>query len=509
VKATDSKGRPPPVGVPSHAVSVYIAAVMLGAVGLAVLGWQVHPLHDGDVVALVVLCVLGILSESVRENEVGQRTSLSFTSIVSLGSVALVGPFGAAIVGAVPHLLGINKDRAQVRVFNSGMNSAQSAVGGFVYLLAGGAVDVTNVGGAGPLLLHVGAPLMLADVVICFLNAVMLSGIVRLSQGIPIRRFVLGLLGTSGPAYIGYGLIGFLFVVLWVPAGVGPFSAVLILAPLFAARWAFVQYGDEQRAHERTLSALVAALETKDLYTRGHSERVALLCDLMAGSLTLSQQDTESVRFAGMLHDIGKLAIPIRVLRSADRLSDEDLANISTHSERGVEMVRGIEFLEGSFEAILHHHERMDGRGYPDGLSGEDIPLFARIIAVADAFDFLTTPRWHRDALTVEDAVAEVRRHAGAQLDPLIVAALEHGLARHVWEPTQLEQSSKTNPVRAFEHDDPAASDLMAGLASRELAGHALDTRGPLCGTQGPHRPRYHSRGSVAGQQNETRQSAS
>ena len=90
---------------------------------------------------------------------------------------------------------------------------------------------------------------MVADVVICLMNAVILSGIVRLTQGTPIRRFVLGMLGTSGLSYVGYGVIGFLFVVLWIPAGVGPFSAVLILAPLFAARWGFVQYGSEQRAH--------------------------------------------------------------------------------------------------------------------------------------------------------------------------------------------------------------------------------------------------------------------
>ena len=464
------------MGVPSRVVASYIASVLLVAVGLAVLGWRTHPLRGDDVVALVVLCVMGVLSSSSKESNVGGRIGLSFTSIILLAAVPIVGPFGAAAVGAVTYLLVVNTDRVQVRVFNSAMTSAYGAAGAFIYVLAGGASDVTDARGVWPLLLHVAAPLMLADVVICLLNALILSGIVRLSQGTPIRRFVLGMLGTSGLAYIGYGVIGFLFVVLWIPAGVGPFSALLILAPLFAARWAFVQYGDEQRAHERTLSALVTAVETKDLYTRGHSERVALLCDLMAGSLTLSQQDTEALRFAGMLHDIGKLAIPTRVLRSAEGLSDADLATIATHAERGVEMLRGIEFLEGSFEAILHHHERMDGRGYPAGLVGEDIPLFARIIAVADAFDSLTTSRSHRDANTVDDAVAELYRRAGTQFDTSIVAALERALARHVWEPTQLEPGLMDTAGRAFDHDDPAASDLMAEHSSRGSVDSALDT---------------------------------
>jgi len=467
------------VSVLLDAVPTYIAAVVLGAVGLAVVGWWMHPLYGDDVVPLVVLCVMSILSESVRENEVGRRTALSFTSIVLLSSVALVGPFGAAVVGAAT-LLAVNKDRAQVRVFNSGMTSAIGAVGGFVYLLGWGAEHVSDISGAGPLLLHVGVPVMVADVAQCLSNAVILSGIVRLTQGTPIRQFVPGMLGTSGPIYVGYGIIGYLFVVLWIPAGVGPFSALLILAPLFVARWAFVQYGDEQRAHERTLSALVAAVEIKDLYTRGHSERVAILCELMASSLSMSRQEIEALRFAGMLHDIGKLAIPTRVLRRVGGVSDEDLARIATHPARGVEMIRDIEFLGGSIEAIRHHHERMDGRGYPAGLRGEEIPLFARIIAVADAFDSLTTSRTHRDAYTVGEATAELRRRAGAHLDPSIVDALERGLARQVWEPTRLEPGLMATAGRAFDHDDPAASDLMAGLAISEPAGSESDGLAPL-----------------------------
>jgi len=443
---------------------------VLAAAGLAVLAWHVHPLAHDHMVALVVLCVMGVLSESLKESNVGGRITFSFASIILLAAVALTGPFGAAVVGAVTYLLVVDKQRVEVRLFNIGMTSAYGAVGGFVYLATGGVTKVSQVGGIVPLLLHVGLPLMVSDVAQCLGNALILSGIVRLTQGTPIRRFVLGMLGSSGPAYIGYGIIGFLFVIMWVPAGVGPASAVLILAPLFVARWAFVQYGEEQRAHERTLSALVTAVETKDLYTRGHSERVARLCDLMAGSLALSSADTEALRFAGMLHDIGKLAIPTRDLRKAGGVSDADLVSITAHAALGVEMVQGIEFLEGSMGAILHHHERMDGRGYPSGLSGDDIPLFARIIAVADAFDSLTTSRSHRDAHTVEEAVDELRRLAGTQLDPSIVAALERSLVRHVWEPTRLEPGLMTTIGQAFDHDDPASSGLVAGLAGAKKA---------------------------------------
>jgi putative nucleotidyltransferase with HDIG domain len=457
-------------------VSAYIAAVLLMAAGLAFAAWRAYPLSydgplsDNDAVTLVVLGVLGVLGSASQEHNVGGRIGFSFASIILLAAVALIGPLGAAAVGAVTYLMVFERQKFEVRVFNLGMTAVIGAAGGFVYLMAGGATEVSATGGVFTLMLHVGLPLIAADVVICLLNAVILSGIVRVTRGTPMRRFILGMLETSGPAYIGYGLIGFLFVILWVPAGVGPASAVLILAPLFVARWAFVQYGDEQRARERTLSALVAAVETKDVYTRGHSERVASLCDLMAGSLVLSHQETEALRFAGILHDIGKLAIPTRVLHKADRLSGADLDRIATHVASGVEMVRDIEFLSDSTDAILHHHERMDGLGYPDGLCGEETSLLARIIAVADAFDSLTTSRFHRDACTVEQAVAELHERAGTQFDPSIVAALERGLVRHPWEPTRLEPALMVTAGRAFDHDDPAASDLMAGLAGSEQA---------------------------------------
>ena len=476
MKTAGSQGRSQAEGVPPIAVSAYIAAILLLAVGLALLAWRTYPLNDtgpashNDAVTLVVLGVLGVLGSASQERNVGGRITFSFASIILLAAVALTGPLGAAAVGAMTYLVVFDKQRIEVRVFNIGMTSSIGAAGGFAYLMAGGTTKVSAMGGIAYLMPHVGLPLIVADVVICLLNAVILSGIVRLTQGTPMRRFILGMLETSGPAYIGYGLIGFLFVILWVPAGVGPASAMLILAPLFVARWAFVQYGDEQRARERTLSALVAAVEVKDLYTRGHSERVASLCDLMAGSLTLSHQETEALRFAGILHDIGKLAVPTRVLRKADQLSDAELDRIATHVSRGVEMVRDIEFLSDSTEAILHHHERMDGLGYPAGLLGEDIPVLARIIAVADAFDSLTTSRFDREALSVDDALAKLRQRAGTQLDPLIVAALERGLARHVWEPTRLEPTLMITAGRAFDHDDPAASDLMAGLTNIELA---------------------------------------
>jgi len=472
--ATSAAHPQPKADVLPKSARLYIMTLVLLTVALAAVGWQHVGLHRSDIPGLVVLCIMGVIGTSSGEKNVGERISFSFGSIIVVAAVALVGPFGAAVVGLCSYLFEPGRKR-HVRLFNAAMYSSIGALSGLVYIAARGvtlpAVDVaeTSAGSTsldllspGELLLQVGLPLILADLTMCLANAIVLGGIVRLTAGTPMRRFVTGMLGTSGPAYVGYGVIAFLFVILWWPAHVGVFSALLILPPLYVARWAFVQYGDEQRAHERTISALVAAVEVKDVFTRGHSERVATLCNLMAGALALGHQQTEALRYVGLLHDIGKLGIPTDVLRKTDQLTESDLATIAHHPARGVEMVGDIDFLRDSLKGIEHHHERFDGKGYPDGLSGLDIPLSARVIAVADAFDSLTTDRAHREALTVDQALVELHWRAGTHLDPAMVAALERALTRHTWQPTSLAPQVLATSGRAFDHDDPASSDLMA-----------------------------------------------
>ncbi len=237
-----------------------------------------------------------------------------------------------------------------------------------------------------------------------------------------------------------------------------------MLAPLFVAQWAFVQYGDETRAHERTLDALVAAVEAKDPASVGHSGRVAQLCEWMAEALGLGFREIQEIRTAGMLHDLGKLAIPSRVLRLPRERNEAEHAVMAEHPVHTVDMLGDIEFVKESLEGIAHHHERYDGRGYPSGLAGEDIPLAARIIAVADAFDALTTQRSYRPALAPKDAMAELHRRAGTHLDPHVVSALGRALARHTWSVTERSEDLIAVAGLNRDHDDPESSD---GYAER------------------------------------------
>ncbi len=169
-----------------------------------------------------------------------------------------------------------------------------------------------------------------------------------------------------------------------------------------------------------TVQALTAAIDAKDRYTRGHSERVAWLGSRLAALAGLGPQQVERVRISGLVHDVGKIGVPERVLTKPGRLTDEEFGHIRQHPEIGFRILKDIPGLEDVVQGVLYHHERYDARGYPQGLGGEQIPLIARILAVADTFDAMSSNRSYRPALTREKTLAEIARVAGSQLDPVI-----------------------------------------------------------------------------------------
>ncbi len=173
------------------------------------------------------------------------------------------------------------------------------------------------------------------------------------------------------------------------------------------------------------MESLSATVDARDSYTAGHSRRVQQLSLAIGRELALSQAELDLLGHAALFHDIGKLAIPDAILLKPASLTGEEWALMQRHAEEGARIIDRLGFLQDAVPAIRHHHERFDGTGYPDGLSGEDIPLGARIIHVADALDSMLTTRIYRAARPVHEALAEVRRAAGTQFCPRCVAALE------------------------------------------------------------------------------------
>jgi HD-GYP domain-containing protein (c-di-GMP phosphodiesterase class II) len=172
-----------------------------------------------------------------------------------------------------------------------------------------------------------------------------------------------------------------------------------------------------------TVRSLVTALDAKDAYTRGHSERVALFSKRIAETLGYDSASTERLYLTGLLHDVGKIGVSDAVLRKPDKLSDEEFAEIKRHPDEGWAILRDLEQMHYVLPGVLHHHERVDGRGYPDNLAGEQIPLDARIMAVADAYDAMTSDRAYRAGMPHETAIKIIREGSGTQWDAQCVDA--------------------------------------------------------------------------------------
>lgn len=181
---------------------------------------------------------------------------------------------------------------------------------------------------------------------------------------------------------------------------------------------------DLNRMSLNAMRALAAAIEAKDEYTRGHSDRVSRVCVLIGRRMGISENDLRVVSISGTLHDIGKIGIPEKILQKPSRLTEEEFELMKRHPTIGESILREFEGNDEVCLAIRHHHERTDGRGYPDKLAGDQIPLLARIICVADAWDTMVTERSYKRAIPDSEAIAELRRNAGTQFDPRIVDAL-------------------------------------------------------------------------------------
>jgi HD domain len=408
-----------------------------------------HPLA-----ALLTLQALFLVCDSGTTPMTSRQTRWSPSSSATLAAVVLLGPVGAALVGATA-LLSLQRHlRLAERLFNGAMYALCGLAAAETYLACDGLVDRPSPHDFRVILLAFAA----AATVHVIANHGLIWGVHRLNRERGMSRSdglesSLALLLASD---LGYACLGLVIASLWHI--MGWFAAALVLVPLFVARWAMGQFAEQQRAYAATMNALCQAVETKDYYTRGHGDRVSRGAVMIARQIHMSAERTEAIKFAGMLHDVGKLGVPTKVLQKTGPLSEDEFAAIQLHPMRGLEIVSPIGFLFEALNGIFHHHERMDGRGYPMGLAGHEIPEFARVIAVADAFDSMTTTRSYREAKSIDFALGELRKGAGTQFDPVIVEAFIAAMEQQGWElPEPAAKPPDPTTVTVKDHDDPTA----------------------------------------------------
>ena len=398
---------------------VYLYVGMVLAVGSVftyfALGRQ--PIAPDQWVPLFCFTVFLIIADrfEVRTSQGGQWLP---TAIIDLAVIMTLGASAAMIMEGVSILVGDGfvKRRSPLKLaFNMPATVMSVGAAGLIFHALPFSGDLTS-----PLFL---LPALVAYMVFSGLNMMLAAIVVAISEG---RRLNLVWRADYGWHF----LSGFL---------TAPLSAFLVFSYEYAGLWSLLLFGlplyiiwqshklfeEMKEAHINTVAALTTALEADEPYTHGHSYRVAKYAVQIGQRMGMSPAELEELEYAGLLHDIGKIAITNDIVCKPARPTKDEFDILASHPSIGSEIVSQMKFLKGAADLVRHHHERPDGKGYPDGLKGDEIQLGSRILNCCDAIDAMTSNRPYRAARTLEQCMEELRRFKGTQFDAEVVETIE------------------------------------------------------------------------------------
>jgi hypothetical protein len=370
------------------------------------------------------------------EVELPRGVNVSLAMALRLAAIILLGPAFAILLtvaafGLSDGLLKRFRKPWFKVAFNTSMHAIASGIAGFSYLamfdgdaaVANSVQDVAAVATAG--FLYVAA------------NSMMISVVVALTESLPIgyvwaknERAVL-------PQYLAMLPIGIVFALLWQSY---PWATPLFLLPLGVVHYSFKARVELEQQTEQALVAMADILDKRDPSTARHSERVAMYAGKIGFALGLPQEEVETIVASARLHDLGKIGISDSILKKPGNLSPTEREDIERHTEIGAHILGYFRLFGRGVSLLRHHHERYDGQGYPSGLRGEDIPLGARIIQVADTYEAMTAPRYYREPIPEEEVRAYLRAGAGTQFDPMVVGAFLKVLAEEEYEKAEVDK---------------------------------------------------------------------
>jgi len=359
-----------------------------------------------------------------RHKNVG--ISLNFTLLLAV--TVLYGVGLAAISGWFAGLLfsDLKKEKnlpVKKWIFNGAQCSLATVLAGLVYLKTGGLVlSQTPAGLTLTNFLALLVPAILAAATFFLVNSSLVAVYIYFASGEQPWHVWQQYISWTAPVFFAFVPVALALAQIYLWGG--GFSLLLFIIPLLVARQVFQTYISLKDTYLEVIKSLVAVLEAKDPYTKGHSERVAALTLELGKAFKLKPEKLNMLKYAGILHDIGKIGIPHQILRKPARLNPYEYEQIKAHPESGALILQELKFFDPIIPIVFHHHERYDGTGYVDGLKNKEIPFLARILAVADAYDAMTSPRPYRAALTKEEACRELIINSGTQFDPLVVNSL-------------------------------------------------------------------------------------
>jgi len=398
-------------------LKVYIGAVTGLAIALFIYLVPSLSLTPDTWLILTFFIVLSIIAEFMPVDlPVGGRVTIGFP--IDFVVILIYGPLFAICVTFMGEILGDIFNRKTIwykTLFNASQYALSAGVAGIVYQKLGGVVGLVNIS-------NYIIPAAICAISYFLINSNLFMIVVSLSEEVSILSVWKNRIKGAIATYIALAPIGFIMALVYTSIGV--WGIILFFFPLFLARRSFELYTKMRKMYLETIRALAAAIDAKDPYTKGHSERVAKIAVVLATELNLPDRDIEDIEYTALLHDIGKIGIDDRILGKSSKLSNEEFKKIKEHPIVGAKIIEPVDFLKNSYKTIYHHHEKYNGGGYPDGLKEKDIPLCARIIGVADAYDAMGSDRPYRKKLSKEKILKEFTEQSGKQFDPQIVNAL-------------------------------------------------------------------------------------
>jgi putative nucleotidyltransferase with HDIG domain len=403
-------------------IKLYAYIVTLAILAIMLMYHLFKTYTINDYVLLVVFSLLSAVAETflILLPRVG---AISVSFALAFSAILLTNPLTTAIITAAgvafrcPYVDG----RGRVHIFNSPpyktiFNISQyiinSSIAAMTYVAVDKMIDVgfvfyNPVAGTAALLIYILLNTFFMTELMSILLKEKFSSIWKSSFfGLLVNIVMVSLLGiVLAFSYDSYGTGGIL----------------LFFIPLLLARYTFKLYIDMRKNYFDTMNVLVRAIEASDPYTSGHSMRVSAYSEAIAKELGLPQGKIDLIKSAALLHDIGKIGIDKKILNKDGKLEKDEFDTIKSHPEIGATIISDLSYLSNIAEIIRHHHERNDGRGYPDGLDHDKIPLETSILTIADSFDAMTTNRPYRHSLSLDTALNEIKTNAGTQFNPDIV----------------------------------------------------------------------------------------
>jgi diguanylate cyclase (GGDEF)-like protein/putative nucleotidyltransferase with HDIG domain len=424
-----------------QAVRWVVPAFITGLAGMAafLFGLTLHVQPEIDWLGLAVFTLVVGLAEWQAVDLYVRDSAVSTSAAPIMAGALLYGPIGSLVVSLTFAIAALVKHRSKTSRFI--FNAANQMIAG---LLCIGLMALTGKSFLEwPIAFQIAWSVIAAG--IFYLSTTFLVTMaVHLDMGVPWQPFWREKFSWLWPYYLVMGLMASLLVDSYHTAGM--LGVAVILLPLMLMRLSQKQYIERTRGmvselkdknlaleksgleiatlNDGLLNALAEIVDLRDPFVSGHSRQVAQYAVKIAMRLNLPAQQVELIRKAGLLHDIGKLGIPEEILRKPAKLTEEEYALVKTHTVLGAEILATSQALQNLAPIVRHHHEAFDGRGYPDGLRGDDIPLEARILAMADATEAMASDRPYRRALDMGSIQREIRTGAGTQFDPQVARAM-------------------------------------------------------------------------------------